>query len=379
MRAEDPVGQATLRHPRPVHAATRPTCCPRPVLWQHGAVTDQAGEAASTEPAPAPAAEAERDARLSDRVRRSYGDAVQRSYAIQEKAKELRPDTPLLDAGFDLYDRDAGAGGSLLGGAVAFRLFLLSVPALLLVYSGLGFLSHSSVTAPASTGEDLGFSGAILTTMDKVGTQASQGRWLTLLIGIWALLLAMRSLIKSLRIVHILAWDLERKRSARTVKSVVVGVGVLVGMLALAVVGSWLRDRTPGGGVVMSVFLGVCWGTSWLGVQSLLPRAEGVTWKALLPGSVLFGLAAEALHAATVFYMAGRVYRMSSMYGPLGVAAVLLLWLFIVARSMVAAAMLNATLWDRRQRGLRSFSPVAVREILGTGDRPPRPATDDPA
>ena len=57
------------------------------------------------------------------------------------------------------------------------------------------------------------------------------------------------------------------------------------------------------------------------------------------------------------------------MYGPLGVAAVMLLWLFIVARSMVAAAMLNATLWDRRQRGLKSFSPVNVREILGMGDR----------
>ena len=333
-------------------------------------MTDEALEAAPEAPGPSGPAGVERDARLSDRVRRSYGDAVERSHVIQNKVKELRPDTPLLDAGFDLYDRD-GAGGSLLGGAVAFRLFLLSVPALLLVYSGLGFLSHGDEVAPSTAGEDLGFSGAILTTMNKVGTQASQGRWLTLLIGVWALLLAMRSLIKSLRIVHILAWDLERKRSAKTVKSVVVGIAILTGMLLFAVAGSWLRDRTPGGGIVMSVFLGVCWGASWLGVQSLLPRAVGVRWKDLLPGAVLFGLSAEALHAATVFYMAGRVYRMSSMYGPLGVAAVMLLWLFIVARSMVAAAMLNATLWDRRQRGLKSFSPVNVREILGTGDRGP--------
>jgi uncharacterized BrkB/YihY/UPF0761 family membrane protein len=334
-------------------------------------VTDEALEAAPEAPGPSGPAGVERDARLSDRVRRSYGDAVERSHVIQNKVKELRPDTPLLDAGFDLYDRDGGAGGSLLGGAVAFRLFLLSVPALLLVYSGLGFLSHGDAVAPSTAGKDLGFSGAILTTMNKVGTQASQGRWLTLLIGVWALLLAMRSLIKSLRIVHILAWDLERKRSAKTVKSVVVGIAILTGMLLFAVAGSWLRDRTPGGGIVMSVFLGVCWGASWLGVQSLLPRAVGVRWKDLLPGAVLFGLSAEALHAATVFYMAGRVYRMSSMYGPLGVAAVMLLWLFIVARSMVAAAMLNATLWDRRQRGLKSFSPVNVREILGTGDRGP--------
>jgi len=302
-------------------------------------------------------------------VRRSYGDAVQRSHVIQEKVNELRPDTPLLDAGFDLYDRDARAGGGLLGGAVAFRLFLLSVPAILLIYSGLGFLANSNASSPESASKSMGFSGTILTTMDKVGTQAAHGRWLTLAIGLWALLLAMRSLIKSLRIVHILAWDLERKRSAKTVKSVFAGVGIFVAIMAFAALGSWLRDRTPGGGVFMSIFLGVSWGAIWLGVQSLLPRAVGVTWKDLLPGAILFGLAAEGLHAATVFYMAGRVSRMASMYGPLGVAAVMLLWLFIVARSIVAAAMLNATLWNRRQQGLKSFSPVNVREILGTGER----------
>ncbi len=115
-------------------------------------MTDEAVEAAPEAPGPHGAAGVERDARLSDRVRRSYGDAVERSHVIQNKVKELRPDTPLLDAGFDLYDRDAGAGGSLLGGAVAFRLFLLSVPALLLVYSGLGFLSHGGATAPTAEG-----------------------------------------------------------------------------------------------------------------------------------------------------------------------------------------------------------------------------------
>jgi len=252
------------------------------------------------------------------------------------------------------------------------------VPALLLVYSGLGFWSHSGSTVPSDAGKDLGFSATILTTMNKVGDQASQGRWLTLLIGLWALLLAMRALIKALRIVHILAWDLERRRAARSAQSVLVGVAVLVAIFLFALAGSWLRDHTPGGGIAVSFELGVGWAALWLGVQHLLPRAEGTTWKDLLPGAVLFGIAAEALHAATVFYMAGRVSRMSSMYGPLGVAAVLLLWLFVVARSMVAAAMLNATVWDRRRRGLRSISPVDVRAILGSGQRSAPPDGDPP-
>ena len=304
---------------------------------------------------------------------------MQRSHAVQRKVNELRPDTPLLDAGFDLYDRDAGAGGSLLGGALAFRLFLLAVPTLLLVYSGLGFWSYSGSSVPADAGKDLGFSQAILTTMDEVGTQASQGRWLTLLVGLWALLLAMRALIKALRVVHILAWDLERRRSARSLTSVLVGLGVLAGVFLYTLAGSWLRDRTPGGGIAVSFELGLGWSAIWLGVQHLLPRPRGTGWKDLLPGALLFGLAMEALHAATVFYMAGRVSRMSSTYGPLGVAAVMLLWLFVVARSMVGAAMLNATVWDRRRRGLRSISPVDLRAIFGSGRRTATTDEDPPA
>lgn len=37
-------------------------------------------------------------------------------------------------------------------------------------------------------------------------------------------------------------------------------------------------------------------------------------------------------------------------YGALGIAAALLLGLFLIGRLMVGAAVLNATLWDRSRR-----------------------------
>jgi uncharacterized BrkB/YihY/UPF0761 family membrane protein len=49
----------------------------------------------------------------------------------------------------------------------------------------------------------------------------------------------------------------------------------------------------------------------------------------------------------SVYILARRVASASELYGSLGVAAALLLWLYLLGRLVVAAAMLNATLWDR--------------------------------
>jgi uncharacterized BrkB/YihY/UPF0761 family membrane protein len=52
---------------------------------------------------------------------------------------------------------------------------------------------------------------------------------------------------------------------------------------------------------------------------------------------------------AVSVYFAPRAARASAVYGSLGVALVLLVSLFLFARLAVAAAELNATLWERRQ------------------------------
>jgi uncharacterized BrkB/YihY/UPF0761 family membrane protein len=69
---------------------------------------------------------------------------------------------------------------------------------------------------------------------------------------------------------------------------------------------------------------------------------------------VLVGVAAEVLRLVTVYYVAGKVGSSSEVYGGLGAAAALLTWLFLVARTTVGAAVLNATLWQRRRRGTPS-------------------------
>jgi uncharacterized BrkB/YihY/UPF0761 family membrane protein len=63
---------------------------------------------------------------------------------------------------------------------------------------------------------------------------------------------------------------------------------------------------------------------------------------------VLVALGGQAIHLAVVLYLAPKLGRSSELYGALGAATVILLWLYLVARLLVAAAFLNAALWGSR-------------------------------
>jgi uncharacterized BrkB/YihY/UPF0761 family membrane protein len=74
-----------------------------------------------------------------------------------------------------------------------------------------------------------------------------------------------------------------------------------------------------------------------------------VPWTALVPGALLFAAGFQGFHLALTLYFAPRAARASMLYGTFGVALTVLVSLFLFARLAVAAAELNATLWERRR------------------------------
>ena len=85
----------------------------------------------------------------------------------------------------------------------------------------------------------------------------------------------------------------------------------------------------------------------WLAVIRRLPCRDAA-WQGLAPGAVLFGVGAVLIGSITYNLLGAYASQRESTYGTLGLAAALLLVLFIAARLVVAAAVLNATLWERR-------------------------------
>lgn len=64
----------------------------------------------------------------------------------------------------------------------------------------------------------------------------------------------------------------------------------------------------------------------------------------------VFGYGLELLHAVVVYVITPWALAKQGTYGALGVAAALLVGLFLIGRLMVASAIVNATLWERRSR-----------------------------
>lgn len=72
-------------------------------------------------------------------------------------------------------------------------------------------------------------------------------------------------------------------------------------------------------------------------------------WTSLLPGALVVTAGGPVLHLVTVLVPAPRVEQSASAYGAIGVAAVLMTWLFIGARLPMSSAVANAVVFERSQ------------------------------
>jgi uncharacterized BrkB/YihY/UPF0761 family membrane protein len=99
--------------------------------------------------------------------------------------------------------------------------------------------------------------------------------------------------------------------------------------------------------VIATVLIGIAY--VWLAflVLWVLPRPS-VHWTALLPGAIAIGLGLQVIHLVNVYFISYRISTSSETYGALGVAAAILLSLFLIGRLFVAGVILNATLWERQ-------------------------------
>src|SRR5690606_34831814 len=119
---------------------------------------------------------------------------------------------------------------------------------------------------------------------------------------------------------------------------------------AFAQVANALRDEGLLAAVWVTILTLVAWGAAWLGLSMLLPRDPGAPWTALLPGALLFGIVVSLMHFVTVVYFSRKLSSASDTYGAIGAAIAILLALYLIGRAMAASAVLNATIWERKQR-----------------------------
>jgi uncharacterized BrkB/YihY/UPF0761 family membrane protein len=265
---------------------------------------------------------------------------------VTARYEDARHRVPAVDIAAQTYERDRETGGGIIAGALAFRVFLFLLPLVLVLVAALGFAAHADPEAPQDLAKTAGIGGLTAQSVAKSAKLADNGRWVTLAIGLFALYLGASAFVKAMRIAHALAWRQVAGPLKRTWRAVLALVVIVIGFLGLIALAARVREGGPLLGVWATVGLLIVVAVSWLGVTIVLPHGDA-PWTALVPGALVFAVGTQILHVVTVYYVAHKVASSSDLYGPIGVAVALLGWAYLFGRLTVAAATLNATMWDR--------------------------------
>jgi hypothetical protein len=241
-----------------------------------------------------------------------------------------------------LYGRDRDAFASVLGSAIALRLFLFIVPAnitmlglinMLRLGDPLGGLVESNPTTGqmAQSYGDLSFWHALGLTVS--------GLVLTLWAG--------RSLARVLATCSAAAWQMH----ASTAKVRVRGIAALTGLLFALMISTFAfaRMREIGGpavAVLAWVAVASCVLVGWFIVQMVLPRST-TDPGAVLPGAALMGVGFAILQWFMQIYLPGKIARTTDTMGSLASTVATLGYFFLIGRLMSASFVVNAIVYQR--------------------------------
>jgi uncharacterized BrkB/YihY/UPF0761 family membrane protein len=280
-------------------------------------------------------------------LRALLGRSRERVAAEQARANALLEkyhDRPLIDVGLRIYQRDREAAGSVVGSALAFRLFLFFVPLTLFVVGLLGFLARwIDATDVIDAG---GLRGTIATQINTALSQPESTRWLATVTGLVGMAWAGRSLSKVMVSASCLAWRLPvtTKASVRVIGSV---IGLIAGIVFVATVVNRLReDQGLAAAGLSFVAVVALYGIAWMAISMLLPRPTRDPG-ALLPGAVVVGAVLAGMEAISQLYLPDKLGRASALYGALAVTIVTLGWFFFAGRAMVFGMSLDAVIYER--------------------------------
>ena len=252
-------------------------------------------------------------------------------------------DRPPVDLALRIFDRDRQTAGTVVGSAIAFRLFLFFVP-LLLFAVGIASLLSGAV-GERDLGQ-AGITGNLAGEIDDALAQPSSSRWFAIALGLFGMLSTGRTLSKSLTAASCLAWRLP-VRTRASVRAVGATVGLVVGMGLVAMLVNRARHELGIGVAGLSFVAAVgVYAVAWLVLTLALPRATSDPGS-LLPGAMAVAVTLAGLQAFSQLYLPARFSRASEVYGALGVIIVTLGWFFIIGRVIVLSFTLNATVYER--------------------------------
>ncbi len=302
---------------------------------------EPAGARARTEPDDTPGTSSGSDGRVAA-VRRRVDEAIRTVTGwLDRRRTEALP----YDLAVRFYERDRDSFASVLGAALAMRLFLFLVP--LLVFA-IGTVI--AIFGPAGIGtvlEGSSVTGSMATQIRDATETTRTGGVLLMVTGLWLSLWAGRSLTRVLAACAAGAWRITGRASRATLRMAATVTGLVTALIVVLAFMNRAREEFSLPVATTSwLATAVILSFAWFVVSWTLPR--GTTDPgALLPGAVVTGLSLTGLQWVMQYYLPGRLERASDLTGSLGVTLAALGYLFMIGRVMASSLILNAVIWER--------------------------------
>lgn len=264
-------------------------------------------------------------------------------HRAQERFDEERRRRSWLETVWQSLVRMQRRGGPLLSGGLAYRIFLWELPMALVLVSILGLFVDLGSLDVGRMAHEVGLSAALTATVAQAVAQTESSAWWLLLLGVWLTLWTARSAVSALRLIHRIAWDQEQLPRINQIVAPLVFSGVLLLALVINVAAGQLATGSVVGRIVAWLLLLAINLALVTFAMVLLPRA-GRPWPVVLPGAALFTIVVEAMTIASTVYFADKLDRVDDLYGSLGIAIVVLLWLYVLGWGWIAGTFINAGL-----------------------------------
>jgi uncharacterized BrkB/YihY/UPF0761 family membrane protein len=260
-------------------------------------------------------------------------------------ARRRVPGAEVLVAAFE---REHLAAAGLLAGGIAYRMFLWLLPLGLVLGTVASFWVERNPGEAKNAAEDFGLGAVAAQNAIDAVSEGTHARWYLFLVGLVLMIWFSGGVVRAFRIAFAVAWGVRPERLRRAPLAGALFTGIVLALAAATVGTAWLREQLGDFGLLLTLLLLLVYFAVALWALTLLPHRDA-SRTALLPGAALVAVGLQAIHLAVVLYLVPKLGRSSELYGALGAATVLLLWLYLIARVLVAGAFLNAALWERRQ------------------------------
>ena len=182
-----------------------------------------------------------------------------------------------------------------------------------------------------------------------MGDTAGQSHGITLsllAVGVWLVLWTGYTSIKALVLVHATVWGVPAPPVRNPFRASLVFTGATFAFIASMVGVRWLRTEVDVLGFVVTLAVIVVPFAMWLVASRWLPH-RAASWVELVPGALVVAVGVQALHLFTTLFLGPKLTSATELYGALGIATTILFWLYLVARFVIAGAILNASISER--------------------------------